>query len=232
MNLWRPTIWTPMSEQRRRARRGQYWRRRLFDPLRFAAGDVLLDTSGNVILDASGNVMLSDGAGDDCCCGGIDPCAYCTGGGADTLDLSFLDVVACDGCATRVYGSTTLTALSLSDYTLPRILPCAWELTQSPLVDATGGYYTTSDCTGTFYPFDSMVIRVQKTDVNVMAVWAFLYPSTGPMAGDSFSVFSANPLTADYECFPAGAISNALSVSDCSDLINRTVGYDGTVVIS
>lgn len=96
MNLWRPAIWTPMAEQRRRARRGQHWRRRLFDPLRFAAGDVLLDTNGNVILDASGNVMLSDGAGDDCCCESLCPGQSITAMTVDTLSDAFV-YPACGG---------------------------------------------------------------------------------------------------------------------------------------
>ena len=39
-----------------------------------AAGDAMLDASGNEILEADGDAQLSDGAGDDCCCGGTKKC--------------------------------------------------------------------------------------------------------------------------------------------------------------
>jgi hypothetical protein len=59
-------LWTPFADRCERCGRR---RRRIYNPLKFAAGDRLLDASGNRILDASGNVMLDDGAGNGCCCG-------------------------------------------------------------------------------------------------------------------------------------------------------------------
>lgn len=87
MNLWRPQIWTPFADRCPDCNRRN--RRRRFNPLRFAAGDVLLDTSGNVILDDSGNVMLSDGAGDSCCCGGATPCSLCPDTTPKTFTVTF-----------------------------------------------------------------------------------------------------------------------------------------------
>lgn len=59
-------LWTPFADRCREC--GRRRPRRRYNPLKFAAGDRLLDASGNRILDASGNVMLDDGAGNGCCC--------------------------------------------------------------------------------------------------------------------------------------------------------------------
>lgn len=224
MNLWRPAIWTPMAEQRRRARRGQYWRRRLFDPLRFAAGDVLLDTSGNVILDASGNVMLSDGAGDDCCCGGEGCCA----GDADQLEVSFIGITNCAAtCAQLLFGSIQLTTLNLGTYTVTRdpSNPCYWEYLQDPAVDIAGTYYPDSaSCTGTAEAITQLKVAVSRT--YVLGLYWMQATATAITANSSVNTAYWEGFDDGSECIPAGG--NQANTS-CGNL-NAT--KDGSIAVS
>lgn len=87
-------LWTPFADRCGHCGRR---RRRRYNPLKFAAGDRLLDASGNRILDASGNVMLDDGAGNTCCCETVPNC-ICT---QLSAIITFSGVSICTSCQTN-----------------------------------------------------------------------------------------------------------------------------------
>ncbi len=97
-----------------------------------AAGDRLLDSDGNEILDSSGNVQLSDGAGDDCCCGG---CPECDSTPSTITITLTIPITTNPGLLDTETGDVSGTY----DLTYEGSIACIWSITGA----ATGMTYTT-----------------------------------------------------------------------------------------
>lgn len=129
-------LWTPPPRRRHQPWCPQYRR----DVLNMASGSRLLDASGRRILGATGAVQLSNGTGDDCCCGGGDPCSttYCSSPG--DITVTFEDIELNTGACvhmssiggTTTWGKLIDGAAINGTFVVPRIAnfsgtECQWE---------------------------------------------------------------------------------------------------------
>jgi hypothetical protein len=230
-------LWTPFADRCREC--GRRRPRRRYNPLKFAAGDRLLDASGNRILDASGNVMLDDGAGNGCCCctqcpndsngDPVLPSRFCfcgaTGARYNQIVAVFSDVGICTG-------SFACNNSICNDGTMNR-----YEVTGS----WSGGTYTlTHDATTTAWKVDipsftDVIVKAYDThgtkflETNAMTILVTETPSVGPTPS-SLLVIAYAYQSPSTSCATSAFIGSGATLFTA--VIKPGVCLDGTTLTS